>query len=111
MEVPPAVDNYRTINQQLVGARKMSDHERSEKLYNISATGDRKPTEMMATMLEMCSRKEESTNLFVCLFLHRLHMKTRVMLSRVVHKNPKAMSEEADLLWTRTDGPRDPWTR
>jgi hypothetical protein len=89
----------------------MSDHERSEKLYNISLTGDRTSTEMMETMLEMCSRREESTNLFVCLFMQRLHMKTRVMLSRVDHKNPKAMAEEAGFLWTRTDGPRDPWTR
>jgi hypothetical protein len=54
----------------------------------------------MAAMLEMCPRGEEKTNLFACLFLQRLPREIRVLLSRVDHKDPKLLAEEADALWT-----------
>jgi hypothetical protein len=55
---------------------------------------------MMAAMLEMCPREEEKTNLFACLFLQSLPREIRVLLSRVDHKDPKLLAEEADALWT-----------
>jgi hypothetical protein len=55
---------------------------------------------MMAAMREMCPRGEEKTNLFACLFLQRLPREIRVLLSRVDHKDPKLLAEEADALWT-----------
>jgi hypothetical protein len=77
----------------------MTDYQRAKKLYLSLPIGDRKPSEMMAAMLEMCPRGEEKTNLFACLFLQRLPREIRVLLSRVDHKDPKLLAEEADALW------------
>jgi hypothetical protein len=100
MESPPLENPYTIIKQRLLGAHLMTDYQRAEKLYLSPAIGDRKPSEMMAAMLEMCPRGEEKTNLFACLFLQRLPREIRVLLSRVDHKEPKLLAEEADALWS-----------
>jgi hypothetical protein len=100
VETPPQDTPYTTIKQRLLGAHQMTDYQRAEKLYLSPPIGDRKPSEMMAAMLEMCPRGEEKTNLFACLFLQRLPREIRVLLSRVDHKDPKLLAEEADALWT-----------
>jgi hypothetical protein len=50
----------------------LTDYQPAERLYLSPPIGNRKPSEMMAAMLEMCPRGEEKTNLFSCLFLQRL---------------------------------------
>ncbi len=60
--------------------------------------GSRKPSEMMAAMLETCPRGEEKTNLFACIFLQRLPREIRVLLARVDHKDPKELAKQADEL-------------
>ena len=100
VETPPQDQPYTVIKQRLLGAHQMTDYQRAERLYLSPAIGDRKPSEMMAAMLEMCPRGEEKTNLFACLFLQRLPREIRVLLSRVDHKDPKLLAEEADALWT-----------
>jgi hypothetical protein len=100
VESPPPENPYTIIKQRLLGAHLMTDYQRAEKLYLSPAIGDRKPSKMMAAMLEMCPRGEEKTNLFACLFLQRLPREIRVLLSRVDHKDPKLLAEEADALWS-----------
>jgi hypothetical protein len=100
VETPPVDNPYTVIKQRLLGAHQMTDYQRAERLYLSPPIGDRKPSEMMAAMLEMCPRGEEKTNLFACLFLQRLPRELRVLLSRVDHKDPKLLAEEADALWT-----------
>jgi hypothetical protein len=100
MESPPQENPYTIIKQPLLGVHLMTDYQRAEKLYLSPAIGNRKPSEMMAAMLEMCPRGEEKTNLFACLFLQRLPREIKVLLSCVDHKDPKLLSEEADALWS-----------
>jgi hypothetical protein len=54
VESPPPENPYTVIKQRLLGAHLMTDYQRAEKLYLSPAIGDRKPSEMMAAMLEMC---------------------------------------------------------
>ncbi len=100
VESPPPENPYTIIKQRLLGAHLMTDYQRAERLYLSPAIGDRKPSEMMVAMLEMCPRGEKKTNLFACLFLQRLPREIRVLLSRVDHKDPKLLAEEADALWS-----------
>jgi hypothetical protein len=65
--------------------------------------GSRKPSEMMAAMLETCPRGEEKTNLFACIFLQRIPREIRVLLARVDHKDPKELAKQADELWSLHD--------
>jgi hypothetical protein len=48
----------------------------------MPALGGRKPSELMAAMLETCPRGEEKTNLFTCIFLQRLPWEIRVLLAK-----------------------------
>ncbi len=65
----------------------------------MPALGSRKPSDLMAAMLETCPRGEEKSNLFACIFLQRLPREIRVLLANVDHKDPKALATSADELW------------
>jgi hypothetical protein len=92
VETPPPANPYTVIKQRLLGAHQMTDYQRAKRLYLLPPIGNRKPSEMMAVMLEiMCPRGKEKTNLFVFLFLQSLPREIRVLLSRVDHKDPKLM--------------------
>jgi hypothetical protein len=88
VETPPQDTPYTTIKHRLLGAHQMTDCQRAEKLYLSPPIGDRKPSEMMAAMLEMCPRGEEKTNLFACLFLQRLPREIRVFSPEWTTRTP-----------------------
>jgi hypothetical protein len=69
----------------------------------MPALGGRKPSELMAAMLETCPRGEEKTNLFACIFLQRLPREIRVLLAKADHKDPKTLATQADELWALHD--------
>ncbi len=71
-ETPPSETAFNDIKQRLVASHQLSDFQKAEKLFLMQPLGGRKPSEMMAAMLEFCPRGEEKTNLFACLFLQRL---------------------------------------
>jgi hypothetical protein len=104
VEAPPTEAPYDDIKQRLVASHQLSDFQKAEKLFLMQPLGGRKPSEMMAAMLEYCPRGEEKTNLFACLFLQRLPREIRVLLARVDHKDPKALAQQADELWALHDG-------
>jgi hypothetical protein len=83
----------------------MTPYQRAEKLFALPALGSRKPSDLMASVLEICPRGEEKTELFACLFLQRLPREIRVLLAKADHKDPKALADEADQLWGMHDTP------
>jgi hypothetical protein len=104
VEAPATEIIYDDIKQRLVASHQLSDFQKAEKLFLRQSLGGRKPSEMMAAMLEVCPRGEEKTNLFACFFLQRLLREIKVLLARVNHKNPKALAQQADELWALHDG-------
>ncbi len=83
VESPPTETPYDDIKTRLVASHQLSDFQKAEKLFLMPPLGSRKPSEMMAAMLETCPRGEEKTNLFACIFLQRLPREIRVLLARV----------------------------
>jgi hypothetical protein len=65
----------------------------------MPALGGRKPSALMAAMLETCPRGEEKTNLSACIFFQRLPREIRVLLAKADHKDPKMLATQADELW------------
>jgi hypothetical protein len=102
-ESPPTETPYDDIKTRLVASHQLSDFQKAERLFLMPPLGSRKPSEMMAAMLETCPRGEEKTNLFACIFLQRLPREIRVLLARVVHKDPKELAKQADELWALHD--------
>jgi hypothetical protein len=103
VESPPSATPYSAIKSRLLSSHQMTGYQRAEKLFNMPALGSRKPSDLMAAMLEICPRGEEKTDLFACLFLQRLPRELRVLLARADKKDPKALAEQADELWGMHD--------
>jgi hypothetical protein len=98
VEDEPSERPYDNIKQRLVASHQLSDFQKAERLFQMPALGGRKPSELMAAMLETCPRGEEKTNLFACIFLQRLPREIRVLLAKADHKDPKTLATQADEL-------------
>ncbi len=93
VEGEPSETPYDDIKQRLVASHQLSDFQKAERLFQMPALGGRKPSELMAAMLETCP------NLFACIFLQRLPREIRVLLAKADHKDPKTLATQADELW------------
>jgi hypothetical protein len=96
---------YEALKQRLLSSHQMTWYQRTERLLAMPTLGTRKPSELMAEMLEICPRGEEKSELFACLFLQRLPREIRVLLAKVDHKDPKELAEQADHYWGLHDSP------
>jgi hypothetical protein len=99
VEATPEEEPYTVLKQRLMASHQLTGYQRAEKLFQMPVLGARKPSDLMAAMLEICPRGEEKTELFACLFLQRLPREIRVLLSEVDHKDPKALAAQADRHW------------
>jgi hypothetical protein len=99
VESPPQETPYVAIKQRLLASHQLTSFQRAEKLFAMPPLGNRKPSDLMAAMLEICPRGEEKTDLFACLFLQRLPREIRILLADADHKDPKALADKADQLW------------
>jgi hypothetical protein len=69
-----------------------------EKMMRLPPLGDRKPSVMLAEMLEFCPAGEATTAVFAFLFLQRLPREIRVLLSEDDPADMRAIAEKADRL-------------
>jgi hypothetical protein len=60
--------------------------------------GGRTPTELLAEMLELCPRGQESNIFFLFLFLQRLPRELRVLLDEDDNLTPRQLAAKADKL-------------
>jgi hypothetical protein len=56
VEAPPSASPYSAIKGRLLSSHQMTGNQRAEKLFNMPALGSRKPSDLMAAMLEICPR-------------------------------------------------------
>ena len=96
IESVPEVSPYETLKARLLGAAKVTDFQRAEKLMALPTLGDRKPSDLLATMLEICPRGWEKENFFTFLFMSRLPLNVRVLLKGVPTANLQLLAEAAD---------------
>jgi hypothetical protein len=99
VEAVPAEDPYTVLKGRLLSAHQLTDFQRADSLFDMPALGARKPSQMMAAMLEVCPRGAEKCILFPCLFLRRLPRQLRVLLARADLTDLKGLAEQADELW------------
>jgi hypothetical protein len=68
VEQAPAVDPNTVLKGRLLSAHQLTDFQRAEALFDIPALGGRKPSQLMAAMLEVCPRGAEKCIIFPCLY-------------------------------------------
>ena len=72
----------------------------AEKVLDLPALGDRRPSQLLAAMLEFCPAGEADTAFFRASFFRRLPKEIRVLLADEVNGNLKELAIRADELYT-----------
>ena len=85
-ENPPADNPYEAVKDRLLQSHQLTEYQRVEKIMAMPALGARKPSQMMATMLELCPPGQEASPFFHCCFMQRLPRGLRVAPSEAVMK-------------------------
>jgi hypothetical protein len=99
IENPHADEPYSVLKRRLMSAHDMTKFQRIEALFKMEALGGRKPSELLAQMLELCPRGEEKNPFFLFLFLQRLPRELRVLLGDEALEEPRDLADKADKLW------------
>jgi hypothetical protein len=56
------------LQARLLASHRLTDYQRAEKLVAMPALGARRPSQLMAAMLEMCPAGDEKSKIFPALF-------------------------------------------
>ena len=96
---PPAVDPYASIKDRLLISHKMTSVQIAEKVLDMPSLGDRRPSQLLAAMLEFCPEGESDTSFFRASFFWRLPKEIRVLMADEVNGNLKEMAIRADKLF------------
>jgi hypothetical protein len=99
LENPSATTPYSQLKARLLASHELTDFQRIEKLHQMGDLGDKKPSELLASMLELCPRGHEANKFFLFLFLQRLPAKLRVLLGDDEEADPRVLAVRADRLW------------
>jgi hypothetical protein len=97
VEQRPDEDPYEVIKARLLSALQLTDYQRADKLFELPGLGARKPSEFRCWRSAPEARRSPTSSL--AFFLRRLQREIRVLLTKVDHKDPKALAEQADKLW------------
>jgi len=95
---PDVVAPYSRLKQALLASHVLTDFQRVEQLVAMEALGARKPSQLLADMLELCPREEHGSKLFAALFLQRLPREIRVLLAHDDHTELRQLAVKADQL-------------
>jgi hypothetical protein len=77
----------------------LSDQEKMDALFQLGPLGDRKPSQLLASMLSVCPSGMELQPVFQYLFLQRLPPTLRTLLGEQECGDIRALAALADRLW------------
>jgi hypothetical protein len=92
---PASYDNLRTF---LLSSHSLSNYQKMERMMRLPLLGDRKPSVMLAEMLEYFPAGELATTVFAYLFLQCLPQDIRVLLSEDDLADMRTIADKADRL-------------
>ena len=96
VESVPLTAPYEALKARLLSASKVSDYQKAEKVMSLPPLGDRKPSALMAEMLEHCPRGWEHEKWFSFHFLSRLPSHVRVLMKDKETADLRLLAERAD---------------
>lgn len=93
---PDPLTPYTALKQELLHSHHLTDFQKVELLLAMDPLGGRKPSELLADMLELCPVGQHNNIFFVHLFLQRLPRETRILLAHENHDDLRALATKAD---------------
>jgi hypothetical protein len=70
---------------------RLTDYQKIAALHKMEPLGGRKPSELLASMLELCPRGHKTSIFFTNLFLERLPAELRITLGEDGYQNVRAL--------------------
>lgn len=107
LEHPPQFFPYEELRHHLTAHHDLTNYEKVERLVSSESLGGRKPSEMLAAMLELCPRGEEKSAFLAYFFLQRLPVEVRILLAEDDQTDLRQLAARADKLvaHNNTTGP------
>jgi hypothetical protein len=99
VEAPPADNPYQVLKDRLLMAHQLSPVQKAIKLMKLPDIGDRRPSQLLADLLQACPPAEQGTAFFRGSFLMRLPTEIQVHLANVETTDLKELAQKADHLW------------
>ena len=96
---PPAVKPYQMLKEWLLLSHQQTAVQVAERILDMPELGDRRPSQLLATMLEFCPKGEVASTFFRASFLRCLLKEIRVMLTDEVIGDLKDLAVRADKLF------------
>jgi hypothetical protein len=99
VEAPPAERPYTVLKDRLLLAHQLTPVEKAIKLMEQPALGDRRPSQLLADLLQACPPGEQQTAFFRGAFISRLPASLQAHLSNMDTADLKELAQRADQLW------------
>jgi hypothetical protein len=99
VEAPPAFNAYTVLKERLLLAHQLTPIEKAMKLMEQPHLGDRRPSQLLADLLQACPPGEQNTAFFKGAFISRLPAELRAHLTNVEATDLKELAQRADQLW------------
>jgi len=97
---PPALRPYTILKERLLLAHQLTPVQKAMRVMAMPAIGDRRPSQLLADMLEYCPAEEERSSFFRAAFIQRLPAELQVLLDGVEEGDLKDLASKADKLWS-----------
>ena len=98
VEAPPADLPYNALKERLLASHQLTDVQKVDLLVDMPLLGDRKPTQLLAAMMEVCPRGQEDSVFMSALFLRKLPPDVKILLAHMDHTRLKELAAAADQL-------------
>jgi len=89
---------YEAIKARLLQTHELTVYQRVEKILAMPALGSRKPSQLLAAMLELCPEGHTTSPFFTALFMQRLPREIRILLTEQDMEDLQALAAKADSL-------------
>ena len=100
IKVPPLFTPYSQLKARLLEAHQLTDNQKVDQLLKMESLGARRPSELLAAMLETCPRGQETNIFFTHLFLCRLPAELCIIIiGEDDHQDVRNLVAKADNMW------------
>ncbi len=100
VEETPEEGLYKAVKDRLVAHLRLSEFERLHRLCYLPALGAKKPSAMLASVMELCPSGEEKSRLFALIFLQHLPSELQILLAPEDLADFKMLVARVDALHT-----------
>ena len=98
VENPQLFTPYTILKARFLDAHQLTDYQKVDSLLKMEPLGTKRPSKLLAAMLEACPRGQETNIFFTHLFLCRLPAELCIMLGEDDHQDVQNLVTKADKL-------------